>query len=190
MCCILCLHLYLPSSLSSSSILFLVPVVFLAPLVSTRHPALHLCFPGGSSPACPTPSGQLYTLPAPHQLLRSAGFLVFHRIPWLKHYLFIKRLLGGARPHCWFCVVAIGSYTSRVPDRINTCELHSIPIINTQGLHYILRINTCELHSILNLYTESTPRNKYTKLRINPQELGYTQCYEDMEGEAVLLCVW
>ena len=55
LCCILCLPLYLPSSLSRSSILFLVPVVFLVPLVSTRHPALHLRFPGGSSPACPTP---------------------------------------------------------------------------------------------------------------------------------------
>ena len=280
--CILCLPLYLPSSLSSSSILFLVPVaVFLAPLVSTRRPALHLRFPwwfiscrsaphppvsptpsgqphtlrsaphppvspapSGQPhtlrsalhpPACPTPSGQPHTLrSAPHppvsptpsgQLytLRSAPHPPVSPTPSGPHTLqlytlrsaphppvsptpsgqphtlrsalhppvsptpsgqphtlrsaphppvsptpsgqphtlwsalliactlpaspvgpvprsssdpfvetlfcLLQRLLGGARPHCWFCVGAIGSYTTKVPDRLlikylNTC-LHN-----------------------------------------------------------------
>ena len=79
---ILCLPL--PSSLSSSSILFL------APLVSTRRPALHLRFPGGSSPACPTPSGQLITFACTLPASSVSPFRRSSLDPFVVHFLLLN----------------------------------------------------------------------------------------------------
>ena len=80
-CCILSLPLYLPSSLASSIL------CFLAPLVSTCCPALHLRFPDGSSPACPSPSSQLITFACTLPASSASMFPRSSLDPFVVHYL-------------------------------------------------------------------------------------------------------
>ena len=80
---------------------FLVRDVFLVFPAST--------FPGWFIACLPyTLRSALHIACTPCQLLQSTGVLVHHQIPLLSIICLIKRLLGGAQPHCWFVLWLLG----------------------------------------------------------------------------------
>ena len=105
-CCILCLPQYLPTSLSSSSIRFFgclpgPPCVYPLSSPASTFPRWFItCLPytlwSALLIACTPPASPVDWFP------HSSSD------PFVKHYLLIKRLLAGARPHCCFVLWLLG----------------------------------------------------------------------------------
>ena len=123
-CYILCLPLYLPSVQFQH--MFLVPVaIFMALLVSTHRFSPASTFPWWFISCLP------YTLWSAHHIcLHPASFfsqpvssVILGSLCCT--FLIIKRLLGGARPHCWFCVWLLGPTN---PAFMETFKLSSLTL--------------------------------------------------------------